>query len=222
MKKNKHAFTFVEILVAITILSLISIFALSWFGKNFEIQSVNEELSFFQERLRELDKNIGNSFTDYEISLFLGEIYFYTSNKSYLSDPQKMVWFDGYTGTIQTSSGIDISRIFSDEFYLSTHSGSQVYEYDFSNHSNYRIETYHNGTEINPILISHYSQIKKENKIRLSKINSWIQSYTGILIKNHIGQKRQFLTNTGQIISSPISLTFEDNQGIATQLTLTP
>lgn len=222
MKKNKKGFTFVEILVAITILSLISLFALSWFGKNFEIQSLNEELSFFQERLAELDKNIGTNLSDYEISLFLGEIYFYTSNKNYLSTPQKILGFESYTGTIQTSSGIDISRIFSDDFFIYTHSWTQIYEYNFANLPNYKVETYHNGTLINPIFISHYSQIKQENKIRLSKINIWTQSYTGILIKNNVGQKRQFFTSTGQILSSPISLIFEDNHGIQTQLTLTP
>ncbi len=222
MKKNKLGFTFVEILVAIAILSIVSIFALSWFGKNFEIQSVNEELTFFRDNLEDLEKKLTKQFSDYEISLFLGELYFYTVNKNYLPNTQKILDFQSYTWYIQTATGTDTSHIFAQELLVFSHSGSQNYEYDFSQYSHYKIETYHEESLLNPIYVSHYSQIKKESKIHLSEIRSQSQSYTGILIKNNIGQKRQFLTHTGQTISGPLILTFESNEWAQVQLTLTP
>lgn len=222
MKKNKIGFTFVEILVAIAILSIVSIFALSWFGKNFEIQSVNEELTFFRDNLEDLEKKLTKQFSDYEISLFLGELYFYTVNKNYLPQTQKILDFQSYTWYIQTATGTDISHIFAQELLIFSHSGSQNYEYDFSQYPNYKIETYHEKSILNPIYVSHYSQIKKESKIHLSEIRSQSQSYTGVLIKNNIGQKRQFLTYTGQTIPGSLFLTFESNDWVQVQLTLTP
>lgn len=221
MKKNNFAFTFIEILVSITILSIVSIFALSGFSKNFDRQSLNEELVFFQDVLKNLEKDIGRNITDYEISINKGEIYHYTINKNYLENTQKILDFQSYTGIIQTSTGSDFLKIFSNNMLIASYSGSQTYEYNFDQKTNYKIETSNTWKKLNSLYIYHYKNIDAWKKVYLMEIKNGTNTYDSIQIKNSIGQKRQILTNSGQIISWNISLTFEDDKWITTFLQLT-
>lgn len=221
MKKNRFAFTFIEILVAISILSIVSIFALSWFSRNFERQSLNEELVFFQDTLKKLEKDIGKNTTDYQIFINKWEIYYYTINKNYLKNTQNIVNFQSYTWVIQTSSGTDFLKIFSDNMLIHSYSGSQIYEYSFDQKTNYKIETSNTWKKLNSLYIYHYKNIDAWKKVYLMEIKNGTQTYDSIQIKNTIGQKRQILTNSGQIISWNILLTFEDNKWITTFLQLT-
>ncbi len=222
MKKNRLGFTFIEILIAVAILSIISVFAISWFARNFDIQSLNEELVFFQDTLKNLDKNIGKNITDYEFFIHTWEIYHYTVNKSYLQSYQEILGFNSYTGSIKTATGSEVSHIFSDNILIFSHTGSQIYEYDFSSRNHYKIETLNTWKNLNSLYISHYVNIDSRNKIYLVKIENNGNSLTGVIIKNNIGQKRQFLTEDKIQISWKINLIFEDMKWITTSITLTP
>lgn len=221
MHKNKLGFTFIEILVAISILSIVSIFALSWFSRNFEIQSLNEELAFFQDTLKNIEKDVWKNITDYEIFINQGEIYYYTTNKNYSENTQTILDFKSYTWIIQTSTWSDFLRIFSDNMLITSYSGSQIYEYNFSPKTNYKIETSNTWKKLNSLYIYHYKSINTSKNIYLKEIKNATNSYTWVQIKNSIGQKRQFLTYSGQILSWDIILKFEDDKWITTSLQLT-
>ncbi len=222
MKKNRKGFTFIEILVAIGILSIISIFALSGFWSNFDRQTLNEELVFFQDTINKLDKEIAKTLTDYEVFINLWEMYYYTLNKNYLQNSQKILSFQWYTGTIQTSTWTDISHIFSNNILVFSHSGSRIYEYDFSKNTNYKIETSNTWKILNSLYIYHYVNIDSRNKIHLIQIENQWNFLTWVILKNNIGQKKQYFTHSWQPILSKINLTFENTKGIITHVTLTP
>lgn len=209
MKKNKYWFTFIEIIVSISILSFVSFFAISWFMRNFENQNLNEELSFFTDILYNLEKNIWKESIDYELYLLTGAFYYYTTNKN----NQEFTKFNNYTWTINIWFTWYLNTINLDKFTIfSWVFNDKNMDFNFSKPWNYEILTFSWLTKLNILYLNYYSKINKNDLIFLSKIKDESgNTYSWMVIKNQIWQKRQFLTNTWQIIDSDINLTFENN-----------
>ncbi|MBW7954437.1 type II secretion system protein [Candidatus Gracilibacteria bacterium] len=209
MKKNKFGFTLIEIIVSLSILLTISVFAISSFGNNFEKQSLGEELQFFKDNLDELEKGLGTKYTDYEVKIYPGNNYYYTTNKNYLTNFVDILSIDSNTGSFKINTGSLNSYIYKDNMFLNAFTGSYSYSIDISQVGSYKIENYFDNEKINDLFINNYININKQKNIALISINS---SLTGIIIKNSLGQKRVIIDNNGQIISGDINLVFEDEK----------
>lgn len=218
MIKNKHWFTFVEILISIAILSIISVFAISNFWKNFEKQNLQEELDYFKYNLENLENSLWKETTDYEVYLSLGWEYYYTTNKNYSINNQSILQLNSFTWKITTSNQWDIAYIYKNNMFIQTISWSQIFEIDISQKGNYKIDTFNSWKKINPLYIQRYANIEKIKNIELIDIEN--NSYTGIIIKNSLWQKRQILSSNNETITQDINLTFEDEKWNQTTLVL--
>jgi len=56
------------------------------------------------------------------------------------------------------------------------------------------------------------SKLDEEKSILLTKVEDWSgNTYSGIIIKNQIWQKKEFLSNTWVLINNDLKLYFEKN-----------
>lgn len=209
MKKNKFWFTLIEIIVSLSILLTISVFAISSFWNNFEKQSLWEELQFFKDNLDELEKWLWTKYTDYEVKIYPWNNYYYTTNKNYLTNFVDILSIDSNTWSFKINTWSLNSYIYKDNMFLNAFTWSYSYSIDISQVWSYKIENYFDNEKINDLFINNYININKQKNIALISINS---SLTWIIIKNSLWQKRVIIDNNWQIISWDINLVFEDEK----------
>ncbi len=217
MRKNKFWFTFIEIIVSLSILLTISVFAISSFWNNFEKQSLWEELQFFKDNLDDLESWLWFKYTDYEVKIYLWNNYYYTTNKNYLTNFVNISSINSTTWSIKINTWSLDTYIYKDNMFLKTLTWSDSYSIDILQTWNYKIENYFKNNKINDLFINNYININKQKNIALISINN---SLTWIIIKNSLWQKRQILDNNWQIISWDITLMFEDEKGTIIPLIL--
>lgn len=211
MLKNKFWFTIIELIVAISILSIISFLTINSFNNNFEKQSLKEELNFFTQTLEDLDKSLWKENTDYEVYISTWWIYQYTTNKNYKTVTQSWV-FNWYTWTIKRIPSISYTTEILLNWKNIYETWSNNFTYNFFEKWDYEIISWSWWNMLNNLYVSHYSKINLNNNIVLNQIlgGTW-NTYTWIIIKNNNWQKRQFLTNTWQLIDENIKLFFSNN-----------
>jgi len=217
MKKSNFWFTFVEIVLVISILVLTSTFAINEFSKNFEKQSILREINLINIKLSDLDKNVWKSITDYSLYLYTWSFYHYTTNTFY-KDILNEISFLWWTGTLKTnyiwsSSWSNNAKIFFKNKFLKevSLSFSGSLKMDFSKVWNYFIKS-ENTTKLNDIFINYFSQIDENKIIVLTSIKDENEnSYTWIIIKNGLWFSREILDNNWNKIDTKIILTFENN-----------
>ncbi|MDD5769375.1 MAG: type II secretion system protein [Candidatus Gracilibacteria bacterium] len=215
MIKNKYGFTFIEIIIVVSILIMISALSIDSFGKNFEKVSLGNEVNLLNNKISKLDNDILSNITDYKIYLFTGTGgYFYYYENSLYKNINQFISINGFTGKITTN---DISKNTLDlNIYINgkknqntSLSSTGVFEYNFSNNSDYMINSYIGSNNLNKIYLEYFSKIDKEKLIYLEEIkDELLNSYTGIIISNKIGGKRIFQTMTGALINSDLTFKF--------------
>ena len=217
MRKNKFWFTLIEIIVSLSILLTISVFAISSFWNNFEKQSLWEELQFFKDNLDDLESWLWVKYTDYEVKIYLWNTYYYTTNKNYLTNFVNILDINSNTWSIKINTWSLDTYIYKDDMFLKTFTWSDSYNIDISKPWNYKIKNYFENKQINDLFINNYININKQKNIALISINNTL---TWISIKNSLWQKRQILDNNWQIVSWDITLVFEDEKWIEIPLIL--
>lgn len=226
MKKNYKGFSFIELVVVVSILALTSIFTISWFSKNFEKNALLQQANSLNILLWDLDNQIGNDITDY--SLFLStdnSFYFWTTNTYYknIVNEISFLWFSWTLKTNSTTNGNNYIKLYFENKLQKNDTISFTWSYtqDFSNIWKYVIKSKSDLSNLNDIFINYFSIDKEESTINLKSIkNESENTYTWITIKNWIGQTREFFDYSGNIITNKIILTF-DNWKIEANLELT-
>lgn len=211
MKKNKFWFTLIEIIVAISILTITSVFVISSFNKNLNKQSLQEELSIFSDFLDDFENNLWKDITDYEINIFTWAFYSYTSNKLSKTKFQKIQNINWFTWIINKWISWATSKIYFNNELVFTHTWAIIYPYNFSKKWNYNIETTYLNDAINSLYLEHFSKIDLNKNILLTQIKDDLNNdIEWLIIKNSIWQKRQFFNQYWTDINSDINLYFED------------
>ena len=214
MIPNKYWFSFVEIIVVVSILAVISWFSITSMNTNFEKQALYSEVSNVKNTLKNLDDTLWKEITDYDFYLLTGSRYYYYTNRNYktLNQSVSLSWNNW---TIQTNdtikNSLDLNIFFNDKKvnnYSFSSTGS--FSGSFTSTGRYKMNTVYTDYDLNTIYINSYTYFDTKKDINLSKIEDGSGNiYTWITIKNSIGKTREYYTNTGIIISTPIKLTFE-------------
>ncbi len=227
MKKNKFWFTFIELVVVISILLLISGYTITSFSKNLDSQSLLSEVNLINIKTSWLDKDIWKEITDYSLYLQTGSFYYYTTN-NYYRDILNEISFLWWTWTLKINhtwietltNNVKIlfkNKILSENNLFLT----WTLQLDVSQIWNYYIKTQNEKWTLNDIFINYFSQINEDRQINLASIiDEDNNSYTWIVIKNWLGQTKEFYDFSWNKIDKKIILTFE-NENTQTNLELT-
>lgn len=215
MIKNKYGFTFIEIIIVVSILIMISALSIDSFWKNFEKVSLWNEVNLLNNKISKLDNDILSNITDYKIYLFTWTWwYFYYYENSLYKNINQFISINWFTWKITTN---DISKNTLDlNIYINwkknqntSLSSTWVFEYNFSNNSDYMINSYIWSNNLNKIYLEYFSKIDKEKLIYLEEIkDELLNSYTWIIISNKIWWKRIFQTMTWALINSDLTFKF--------------
>lgn len=213
MKITHTWFSFIELIIVVSILSIIATFSLSSLSSNFEKQALWNEIWLLRENLINLENALGKDITDYEVYIQTGSFYYYYSNKNYKKISQNIT-FLGYTGTITTNdtvkNDLDIAQYFNDKKQWNfSFSSTWSYVFWFSPIWKYRMETTGIDTILNTINIEYYTQIDTKKMLQLDSIkDASNNTYTGIIIKNLMWWSKKIESMTWQTLSRPIEINF--------------
>lgn len=221
MKKYSKAFSLVELIVVVSIISVVGFASVSnfWnFTDNNHLQEINSD---FIKELNSLDRDVKlNKIFDYNLSLKSGNLYFLVSKNEQFSAYKTNLSLDNntlsWTLSVSWRSStwliwtIDLSYINFANNSLDL-DASSTYSYDFSNYPYFSINSSLSGTSINSLDLKYFYDknydlsTKQSQKVYLSAINtkqdkSWL-SLASINIIN-INNKKYIKTENWQIIDN--------------------
>ena len=199
---NKKAFTFIELVVVITIIILISSSWVIYFFRQVSSLKLASEIEKLVNIVDKLDSEVDSrKILDYSINIGtstnkLG--FFYTTNNLWLDYRQELnMNFDTWTWILSTNLSTWNNYTFKIYSWIKFQwkniiDSSDTYEYNFLENINYKIIWTLSWSVLNNIYINYYSSDNliqdNENKLELININSksdktWI-SYNSLEIKN--------------------------------------
>lgn len=226
---NNKWFTLVELLVVITIISIITSTWVWYFGGFLDKQQLNSELLTFSDKIRELDYKVKRrEIFDYKLNLSLHNswslLYTYYEN-IYDTEFKQELKIDNFSWSWELTSnwwGLDIwqsnlyisDKLFREEFF--TWTWKDLFMYD--SYAKYYIGWYLSWEVINDITVNYFSETNldrvKEDYLILAKITEYENqsgaSYTWISIEN-INNKKYVKDHNWVIINTDIYLFFERN-----------
>ena len=221
-------FTLVELLVVTTIIILMSASGVFYFNSFVNSYSLKAELSLINSVFNELDDKVKNKeIYDYELYLSQNSQMFYSyQNKFDEKYNQIFNSIDLLTGSWElkiipsTDSGETWQLKIYGEYKLLSEKfldSGNIFFYDFTNSSSYKILWYLEWININDISINYYSQTNLDKEkgdfivaiaINTKEDKSW-NSYLELIIKN-IWWKKVFYDNSlNEIVSDEIYIFFE-------------
>lgn len=217
MRKNNLWFTFIEILVVISILAIVSAFSISSFNKSFERQSLKSEINIFADTIKNLDNDIWVSITDYNLYILTGSYYYYYTNNLYKNTIQDISFtsMSGSSFTWMIKTNDTIKNDMNLQIYFNTKkinttsvSSTGTFFYDISTKWKYEFKTFIGELSLNPISLEFFSKtdIKKPIDVMNIKDEFW-NTYTWVIIKNNLW-KKVFTTMTGMVIEK-LNINFE-------------
>lgn len=215
MRNNKFWFTFIEVVVVVSIFAVIWIFWLTSLNKNFMEQNLNSEVSLLNQKIDNFNDNIWNSISDYKIFINTGSFYYYYTNLLYSSKNQKIL-FNWWTWVISTNdtnmNDWQVNIYYNDKkVYSNMLSSTWTLQYLFSKTWSYLIKSYIWSEKINEIWVDYFS--KFDNKlINLIDISwTWITN-TWFYITNRIWGFYEKYTNWWTFVNNQINLKFEKDE----------
>jgi prepilin-type N-terminal cleavage/methylation domain-containing protein len=227
MKKIIKAFTLIELIIVIAIITLISSAWIFYFLDFIKEQEISQKLYIIEDDLEKLDKNV----KDYNI--FDYELLFNTSNTwsklyvTYINNfdtkQQKInITTSSWSWVITTypNTGSWIIKIYKNEKLFLNNEINRInnFSFSFNETPNYKITWTLSWEILNDIHINYFSEdnimLKKNNNLVLASIyiaenKSW-SSYNYLKITN-IWWIKKFYNNTTEIISDEIFLFFDNN-----------
>lgn len=213
MKKNNYWFSFVEIIISISLFIIIWIYAINSFGRNFDRQSLNNELNLLNVLINDLDNDIWQNITDYEL-IFKKNLNNYQNSENNLYSNPKInynSWTISTNDTINQNLNLKIyfdEKIILDEIINSTWS----LDYNFGDFWKYIIVWNIDDKKLNKISINNFSNFDAKKIIFLTEINDFnSNTYTWIIIKNNMWWKKEFSDLDWVLINTWIVLKFESN-----------
>ncbi len=98
MKKENKAFTFVEILFVVTIISLLSISSVNYFNSFIDSKRVEKDLSFVESKIIQLNKKVKDKeIYDYEMSFSWSKDYLYYKTNQIIKKTELILNLDSIT-----------------------------------------------------------------------------------------------------------------------------
>ena len=194
MKKQKKAFTLVELLVVTTILILISIWSVFYFNDFVSNLELRTGVSKVENYIKDYDNRIKNrKLVDYEIYFHKNSFLYYDYENIFDTEKNQKINtidFGSWNWIIKTNSSDwsvwELNIFEKDNFIIKKYlKDNKNFNYNFDSYLNYKIISRLAWKDINNININYFS---KENKISLVEINSKNDksgtSYTDLKIKN--------------------------------------
>lgn len=203
---SKKAFTFIELLVVITIIVLISSTGVIYFFKQVSSLNVSSEIDKVIDIVDNLDSEIENKkILDYNIYIKNNDFWLtWSINNLWINNSQNLnMNFDTWTWIITSNSWTYLKIYWWIKLYKTVQvDSSNNYSYNFWNNVDSKIESSYSWSILNEVFINYYSpdNIKKNNEDRLELTNintksdkSWT-SYNSLEIKN-INWKKIIIPN---------------------------
>lgn len=219
MKKNNFWFTFIEILVVISILALVSSFSISSLNKGFEKQSLKSEINIFSDTIKNLDNDLGINITDYKLYLLTGSYYYYYTNNLYKNTTQYISFTSmsgsSFTWTIKTNDTLKNDMridIYMNEKQNNSTNLSSTWEfiYKMSRKWKYEFRSFIGASSLNQISLEFFSKTDIKKPINIISIQDDIgNSYTWVIIKNNLWWKKIFTNMAETDIIKKLHLDFE-------------
>ena len=203
---SKRWFTFIELVVVITIIILISSTGVIYFFKQVSSLKIASDIGKIIDIVDNLDSQVDSKkILDYEIFINNNSLWFtWSINNLWLDNYQNLnMDFETWTWTISSNSWT-ILKIYSwikfqEEKIIDS---SWKYSYSFLRKYNSKILAYYSWSTLNNIFINYFSPdnliINNENKLELTWINTksdktW-NNYNNIIIQN-INWKKSIIPN---------------------------
>lgn len=208
MRKNKFGFTFVELLVVVAIIIIMTWFWVMSFFKNQseslfyqEVQSVNQLISNY-------DFNIWKTITDYEINFYEKKDFYVVYENNLYKSYTQLVSFNSNTWTISNNSNTTWSytlKIYENNKLKTTQilSSTWSFVYDFSWQANYTIEWDVNWTTLNKISINKFwknNDFWQYSSINLIKIENNSNTYSWAKLSNNISKDKKLFVNSLPVV----------------------
>ena len=222
MKKNNQWFSFVELIVVIGLMAIISGVWIFSFSKNFDSQNLNTQISYFNTIVKWLDQEIWKKSSDYELTLKQGQSYYFLSKNNLYKNKSIYLNINNFTWTVKSSDSIsnpmNLVVYFNDKIVKSELlSSTWTYDFDFSARWNYKISSTINDDLLNEIQIWYFWFNDIASNLVLDTItDSDNNSYSWIVIKNYLSWKKQIYDLSWILISKKINLNFTSNSTSST------
>lgn len=206
MKRNKLWFTFVELVIVIFIVSMISIYGVSTFLTNQKKVIFKHEIERVNKTIIDFNNDIWKDITDYKINFLAWESFFTSSENELYKDNIQSISFNSWTWIITTNATGWLLEVNIYENYKLTDTqilnATWSLEYSFTWTSNYAIKSKINSAEINTLRLNRYSintEFWASSDIILNSMTwsyEWsIYSYTGVTYKNDLTQNKEIISN---------------------------
>lgn len=166
MKKIKKAFTFIEILITISMFAMVWYLSFSSFWKNIEIQNISSNLTNQLDFIFLFDKELWVNFTDYKITLEKDKNHIiYELDNNYKSQNQTIT---SVTDTQITFSNTAYLKVFKDnkievESWITNtenyYSDNEINIIDIETNYDYLIKTTKSWEELNQVWIKFLKEI---------------------------------------------------------------
>ena len=231
MKKNLlKAFTLVELIIVISIITLITSSSVFYFLDFIKNQQIKQRTKTIENNLIQLDKDVKN------YKIFDYELIFDTNTQSWAYIVYLNKFDNIYTQNIDlntytwswiiktnTTSWTGIIKIFKKQKLFSSkeYNSNADFEFSFNTDPFYKIKATLSGEILNEIKINYFSndniKPEKNNYLNIIKINtkkdkSWILGIENLIIKNIWWNKKFYKNNINtEINSDEIYLFFENN-----------
>lgn len=213
------AFTLVELIMVMAIISIVSVFSFSYFWDFSSKQAINEDLSNINTSIKKFDIDVRNmKIYDYKM-IFSSWSFYYTTYTNYQNQDYRQIFdFDKntYSGTLSATWNFVYTwanfnySIYSDTKKILTNNMPITSKYTFllSDEKNWQINSSISGAIVNDIYLNFYSQENTSidsnlsSKLILDKIykgsdKTWELSQ---LIIENINNKKFIKDQNGQII----------------------
>ena len=231
MKKYlfKKAFTFIELIIVISIMILITTSSVFYFLDFVKNKEVGQKIQILEDNLTKLDKDVSNyKIFDYEVIFDINtHSWWYISyinnfdinNSQYIDSFNSLTWSWVIKFLWSWTGSIKIYK--KDKFIYKTWiTSSDTINYDFNQEISYKIKSTLTWETLNDIWINYYSEDnlkpEKNNLLNLTDINTKKdKSWTNItkLIITNIWWKKVFYSwsLSNKITDDNIFLFFESN-----------
>ena len=217
MKKNSFWFSFAELIIVVSIVTIVSWVWIFSFVKNFDRQNLNTELSYFDSILKQLNGKIWNKSTDFDLYLKKDLKYFYFYENSLHKNKNQTLSINNYTWTIKSNDSMPnpmmINYYFNDKKKnTDLISSTWSYDFDFSNFWNYKVTSSINWENLNEVNLYYFRQSWLNKDLVLSDI-VWSDntSYSWIIVKNYMWGNKIITDLNWNTITNKITLKFLNN-----------
>lgn len=216
MKKNKIWFSIIEIIIVVSIMTIIWFFWVSRFNSLLWEQNLELELANFNNFIESLDDSLWKNNTDYSLFLYTwSNFYHYYTNLQY-KKWNVNIYINSYTWKLKLNTDLTWNwqnLIYFNNKLIKTDFIASSWSIDLNiyNKWKYKVSWNIGDDYFNDVYVDYFSDLDRESNIKLIDIIYNTTSHTWIIIKNNLSWKKRYYNILGDEILDEISLKFESN-----------